>query len=257
MKRFCILMSLLALGACGGTDLPNAATRATVNLDYASTSLGYRNSGALSSGRLMLWDTAADELVTLQSDIPLGNRAPTPPVRLEATSVRGASISGSVDLPKTVNTRIATELRNNLTFSISDAVRINATGVYSGISQAYRDLIDEGVNAFSAWRVADVTGQPSRYKYVLVTDEIRASDELLALDKSFSSDASFSIVDTVEGEVKVIIPASNTAKCSGAGVICYVNVSVLKVFLNDDGNLDYSPASFNSEKLVKALRSLS
>ncbi|MEL6753219.1 MAG: hypothetical protein AAFO57_04270, partial [Pseudomonadota bacterium] len=229
----------------------------TVNHDYANTSLGYRNSGALSAGRLMLWDVQENDLITLAADVPVATLSPTPPVRLEATSIRGASFTASADIPETTSARISSEVRNNLSFSISDAVRINAAETYSAISRSYTTLISSGVNAFTAWRIADVTGMPDRYKFVLVTDEIRASDETVSLDSTFASGVEFAIEDTASGTVQVSIPSTTTAKCSGEEVICYVNVSVLTVFINDTGNLDYSPSGFDAIKLVNALRSLS
>ncbi|MFZ5962305.1 hypothetical protein ACOXXX_05075 [Thalassococcus sp. BH17M4-6] len=254
MRLALLPLLFLLLPACEPVQ-PTA--RAAVNLDYARTSLGYRNSGALSAGRLLLWDAEDNSLVTLQSEIPLGTAAPTQPVQLEATSVRGVQISSSATLSDQASAAIASKIRDDLSFVVKDAVRVNSTQVHSGISDAYKALQASGVNAFRAWRIADVTGDRSRYRFVVLTDEIRASEEEIRLDQSAGGTASFSIVDQVAGNVTVTVPASTTAKCSGDGVVCYVNAMVLRVFLNDSGNLDYEPSSFNSERLVTALRGLS
>lgn len=229
-------------------------TRAVLDLDYASTSLGFRNSGALSAGRLLLWDQQERTLITLQSDIALSTLPPSAPVKLEASSVQGVTVSASVNLTDEAQAAIASEVRRNVAFEVKDAVRLNSTRVYDGLSRAYRDLVASGVNAHAAWRVDDATGNPNRFKYVLLVDEIRASSESLAYQNSITNSASFTIVDSVSGEIRVEVPSNSTAECSGENVTCYFNASVLQAFINERGNLDYSPAAFSSNALVAALR---
>lgn len=250
MVRFVFVFAFFLVGCA---DAP-PATRAVLDLDYASTSLGFRNSGALSAGRLLLWDQREQTLVTLQSDIALSSLPPTAPVKLEASSVQGVTVSASVNLTEEAQAAIASEIRSNVAFEVEDAVRLNSTRVYDGLSKAYRDLASSGVNAYAAWRVGDATGNPDRYKYVLLVDEIRASSESLSYQNSNTSSASFTIVDSVSGEIRVEIPSNSTAKCIGENVTCYFNVSVIRAFINDNGNLDYSPAAFSSSALVAALR---
>lgn len=250
MKR---LLFVLAFALVGCMDTP-PTTRAILDLDYASTSLGFRNSGALSAGRLLLWDQQDQTLVTLQSDIALSTLPPTTPVKLEASSVQGVTVSASVKLTDEAQAAIASEVRSNVAFEVKDAVRLNSTRVYDGLSSAYRDLTASGVNAFAAWRVADATENPDRYKYVLLVDEIRASSENITYQNSSTSSASFTIVDSINGDIRVEIPSNSTAKCSGENVTCYFNASVIRAFINDTGNLDYSPAAFSTSALVDALR---
>ena len=215
-----LVLFVVACALVGCTNTPST-TRAVLDLDYASTSLGFRNSGALSAGRLFLWDQQEQTLVTLQSDIELSTLPPTTPVKLQASSVQGVSVSASVNLTDEAQAAIASEVRSNVAFEVADAVRLNSTHIYDSLSRAYRDLVASGVNAHAAWRVSDATGNPNRFKYVLLVDEIRASSENLSYQNSSTNSASFTIVDSVSGEIRVEIPSNSTAKCSGQNVTCY------------------------------------
>lgn len=251
MKNIALILSFSLLIGC--TDAP-PKTLAVLDLDYASTSLGFRNSGALSAGRLLLWDQQEQTLVTLQSDIELSTLPPTTPVKLEASSVQGVTVSASVNLTDEAQAAIASEVRSNISFEVEDAVRLNSTRVYDGLTRAYRKLAASGVNAQTAWRVGDATGNPNRFKYVLLIDEVQASSENLSYQNSNTNSASFTIVDSVNGEIRVEVPSNSTAKCSGEDVTCFFSASVIQAFINDRGNLDYSPAAFSSSELVAALR---
>ena len=252
MKKLLLVIPFVLAG-CGGEI---ATTRAVLNLDYASTSLGYRNSGALSAGRLLLWDQSEETLISLQSGIELSTLPPTTPVKLEASSVQGVTVSTSVNLTQEAQVAIASEVRSNVSFEISDAVRLNSTNIYDGLSAAYRDLSANGVNAYAAWRVADATGNSDRYKYVLLVDEIQASLERLSYENSNTNNFSFTVIDSVNGEIKVESPFNSTAQCIGQNVTCYFNAAVIEAFINEDGNLDYSPAAFSKSTLVDAFLSL-
>jgi len=227
-----------------------------VDLDYTSTSLGFRNSGALSAGRLFLWDTKAEKLVTLDAAIPLESTLAAAPVDLRATSVRGALVSSSVKISSHTTAEIEAEVRNNLFFEVEGAVRVNNIGTYSAISDAYRELLGEGVNAYSAWRIESLTRDPDRFKLVLLVDEVRASREEIVIDRGGASGAFLTIVDEFAGEVKVAVPASTSASCSGKMATCYVSARALSVHLTDDGNLDYSPSTYEPDELVRALRGI-
>lgn len=251
--RNVIYIFLFILIGCGG-DV--STTRAVLDLDYSSTSLGYRNSGALSAGRLLLWDQTEGTLISLQSDIELSTLPPTTPVKLEASAVQGVTVSASVELTQEAEAAIASEVRRNVSFEVNDAVRLNSTKIYDGLSAAYRALAANGVNGYAAWRVEDATANSGRYKYVLLIDEIQASSESLSYENSTTTNFSFTVVDSVNGEIKIESPSNSTAKCSGQSVTCYINVSVIRAFINSNGNLDYSPAAFDKSELVSALRSL-
>lgn len=253
MRKLYFIALLPLLAACGQTP---GTSQATIDLDYANTSLGFRNSGALSAGRLMLWDTSDNSLVSLATDIPLSSKAPTTSAKLEASSVKGASIKAGVKLTDKANGQIESNILNNLSFVITDAVRVDNTRVYSGISSAYTALIAEGVDPRRSWRVDDAVTSPARYKFVLLRDEVRASQETIVLDKSASGKASFTVTDEVSGDITVTIPNKTTAKCSGTQVVCYVNATVMQVYINASGGLDYAPVSYDRRALSRALRNL-
>jgi hypothetical protein len=253
MKKICLAVTFVVIGC----DAPaTKTTRAVLDLDYASTSLGYRNSGALSAGRLFLWDQVDGTLVSLQSGIQLSTLQPTNPVKLEASSVQGVTVSASIGLTQEVEAEVASEVRSKVSFEVNDGVRLNSTRIYDGLSAAYRELSASGTNAYAAWRVEDATKNPERYKYVLLVDEVQASSEVLTYNNTETNRLSFRVVDAFNGEVLVESPSDSTAKCSGQKVVCYVNVSVLRAFINPNGGLDYSPSAFDRSQLVKAFRSL-
>jgi len=249
-------VALTLLLGCAPNPSPPTTSQATVDLSYAGTSLGFRNSGALSAGRLFLWDLEENTLASLSSDVPLTRNSPTIPATLEASSVQGAAVVGTLNASPGFEGKVESEVRRNLSFTVVDAVRVDAAQTYSGLSEAYRRLQIDGVDAYRAWRVADATQNPNRYKFVLLTDEVRALEERVLLDNSASGSASFRVIDELAGEVLVTIPSNVSASCSGDNVTCYVNASVLTVFINSQGNLDYSPYAFSRKSLAEALRKL-
>ncbi|MCY4288761.1 MAG: hypothetical protein OXC63_09235 [Aestuariivita sp.] len=253
MRRIFLILTF-ALASCVEVPL---TTRAVLNLDYASTSLGFRNSGALSAGRLFLWDQTDQTLVNIQSDIDLPTRPATNPVTLEASSVQGVTISASVGLTDDVHAEIASEVQSNIAFKVEDVVRLNNFQVHNGLSSAYRNLQASGVNAEASWRIRDSIDDRKRFSYVLIADEITASSESVTYRDSSSDSTSLTVFDSAIGEkINVEIPSYSTAKCSGEKVTCYFNVRVFKVRINKNGNLDYHPHGYNKTELVEAFRKL-
>lgn len=252
--RFAYLSLIGSLFLTGCMTNEPASRQATLNLDYASTSLGYRNSGALSAGQLYLWDQVDNQLVSLDPAIPLAEVGRSTPANLQAENVSGVEVSINGELSTAAKASIGHTVSTKVSFAVTDAVRVTTAQVYSAISQAYVNLGATGVDAFRAWRIADVTSNPDRYKFVLLIDPVLASNEELSINNKNSSGASFSITDKILGNVKVDIPQSTTARCSGTAVTCYLNARVMTVFINASGRLDYQPAALDRAKLSAALR---
>jgi hypothetical protein len=246
------------LAACGPTiNTPTNGNVASIGLDYASTSLGFRNSGALSSGRLMLWDTEADDLVDLESDIPLPVSSLSPPADLAATNVNGVTVSSGLDLTGETIAEIGARVSGELVIDVRDATRETSSNAFTALSSAYRARQAEGVDAFRTWRVADATGNTERFRYVLLIDPVRAASESVRFKTEGGASVKVNVVDTAQGDISVSVADEAAARCRQANAeraVCFVNAKVLRVFLNANGNLDYEPVSYSRSKLAQAFR---
>lgn len=254
--RSFLFIGALALSGCNlwSTQPVVSANSVSVGLDFANTSLGYRNSGLYSPGRLYLWDQERNELTRIAQSVDLPEIGRTGPQTMEASRVGGFSLVTSATLPDTATAEIATRIERDLSFRIADAERVRNGRIYSAISEAYRRTIDEGVDAYRAWRVEDAVTQPSRYKYVLIIEPIYATSETITLDNTASGEASFTVASEELGAISVEIPETATASCSGAQALCYFDVAVMTASLNDNRNLDYTPAAYSSAALSEAFR---
>lgn len=251
--RSLTFIPLVALLTCGGCSwlFPK---KVDLDLDYANTSLGFRNSGAFSPGRLYLWDQDENKLVVLSSDIPLSQSVPSTPSTLKATSVTGFSIEGKADVVTQFKADIEAEVKKKLNFSAENASRIDATGNMGAMTKAYRNLHESDVNAFTAWRVGDATDHPEHFKYVLLTDVVTASEESIDVSGEKSGGLGISVADEWGADIRVKIPKDVSASCSGERAVCYFDAVVYKVFLNEKNNLDYEPVGFSKEKLSQAFK---
>ncbi len=225
---------------------------ASIGLDYASTSLGFRNSGALSPGRLMLWDTAEGELVDLERGIPMAVGSTTTPTDMQARDVNGVTIAAAGgDIGRAANGQIRAAVSRDLEIIVREVATRTA------LSQAYVARRNEDADPERAWRVADATGDPARYHYVLLVDPVRASSEQVRFVTETGGSVGVNIVNTAQGDISVRVPTDTQASCaqsSGDRPICFINAEVLKVFLNANRNLDYEPVGYSRAALSDALR---
>ena len=254
MRSFICVGAALLLAGCTPGGGP---VKVTANLDYANTSLGYRNSGVLSSGQLMFWDLQTNQLVTVPADIKLQSKRPTRRRDLEASQVRGFDFRADASLTSQDEATLRAAVQNKVKFTVKDAQRVDRRQIFTAVSTAYTDAKTRGENPFSSWRVDDATENPARFKFVLLDDEVRASSESIELIGERTASGSLIVGGGDKGGMSVSFPNSTTAKCSGDQVSCYINASVFTVFLNQSGGLDYKPTGFDREALAAALRDLS
>jgi len=250
MRRLIIAAAIPAL-LCGCTQDESLS----IGLNYAATDLGYRNSGALNPGKLFIWDIVNNELIDLRSTIGLQAHSTTRPANLEAKNVKGFEINGGVNLPSTATASVETAVSRSVSFIAKDAVREDNAQIYSSISESYAALGDSG---YRAWRIDELRKRQA-YKLVVLLDPTYAREEQVAINGSVSASGNLT-VNSVGGNISVKVPRESNASCSAAGDIratCFINVAVLDVFVNDNGNLDYQPArGVDRSKLPEAFRNL-
>ncbi len=263
MRALLIAATLISTSGC----LDRNSYVATLNLNYAKTSLGFRNTGALSAGRLYLWDQNDNSLVIIASGIPLPELPPGTPGDREANDVNSFAIQTRAELTSQTSSDIAIEVRSELSFLSRNALIVENRFLESAISAVYTELKrtheknpDETPNPFVSWRVEDATGNPERFKYILLYNEVRASEEMLKFKDSVGDSVSFDIPTGDAGSISVSIAASTTQSCKeteiGERTVCYINAKAYRVFLKKNGNLDYSPISVSNLALASALRNL-
>jgi hypothetical protein len=260
MRTFLMIAALFSASACEQTK-----NTASLDLNYARTSLGFRNSGDLSSGRLYLWDLNEENLTLIAAGIGLPERTPNQPGNREATSVSGFAIQAGADVNGQGVINISQKVEDSLSFSSTNALTIEnnqletaMSSTYSALRSQYQSDPSNTANPYISWRVEDATSNQDRYKYVLLYNEVQASAEFLKFEGSIESSVSFDVPNGASGNVAVSITSTATQSCTetveGERAVCYINAKVYNVFLNDSRNLDYSPISTNNLDLAEALR---
>ncbi|MBP7000530.1 hypothetical protein [Amaricoccus sp.] len=252
---------LIALAGCGGTPTPRAGGAppgtAMIGLEYASTSLGFRNSGDLAPGRLYLWDLAGGDLVDIEAGIPLKVLSSSPPADRVASQVEGFTLAAGADVAGQARGEVRAAVSRDLRLDVTQASRDENADPRGAISAVYRARQAAGEDAFTGWRVRDATGNPDRYRYVLLVDPVRAASESVRFASQSGGSAGVGVVDTVVGSVEVSVPAETAASCrqsTGERPICFLNARVLRPFLNAANNLDYEPVAYSKEALSGAFR---
>ena len=266
--QFGVLSKTGALIACAtlASGCDTMTKTVPVNLDYARTSLGYRNSGLLRPGSLFFWDTQANELISLSSDVVLPEFKPNTKTSIEAKNIRGIEVGLQAELPSVVSGEIEAAIRNNYVFVVNNATKATSQRRYSAISKTYARLRQDGQNPYNLWRIDDLTGNRARYKIVLAESPVYADSE--SLQFLSGGDGSIKIQSPTNQKVTFAVkaPRESAAKCSGQPALCFINLFVLDVLLSTatDQNgktiqkLDYRPSSgVNRELLPAALRKLS
>ncbi len=234
-----------------------AENRVTANVDYTKTSLGFRNSGALTAGKLYLWDTKRNELTDLRTPVELDERSKTNPATLTATSVSGFKLTGDAKVSDVALSQVALDFSRTATFEAKNAVRVDNYNIYTALSKAYKALRASGVDNYQAWHIGDIKSDHDRYKFVLTVDPVYATEETLSFNSPNSTSGKLIVSGTDVGKVEVSVPDNATATCKGQAAQCFVGLAVLDVYVKDDGNLEYVPnGAYDRDKLSDALRGL-
>lgn len=252
MRTLITLGTILLLAACD-TGGPKSVT---TNLDYANTSLGFRNSGLLAPGRLMLWDTQTNDLITLATNIKMKANSSRTRTTLKASQVRGIEIGAGASLTSQDEANIKAAVENKVEFTVKEARRVNRTEQFSAVSATYIEAKNNGEDPFTAWRLDEAVADPGRYKIVLLDSEIKANSEEITIGGTAGIDAKLTVAGEGQGGIDVSFPRSTTASCAGDQVPCYINATVVTALLKSNGNLSYRRAAFDREALSAALRNL-
>lgn len=244
---------LVLLSGCSNT------TDYVADLSYVrAPGLGYRNAALYTAGYLFLWDTRANTLSVLESDIPLQKIAPSEaPTTLKSTATSGVSIQGSFG---SAAERIAAEaaLSKRVELTAENAVREKYSSTITGLSRAYVNGLNAGEDMRQRWYVDDAVRANSPLRYVLVTGLVRATKATVAVGgKSGNEIGKVAITVPSIGELKVGVDRGSVADCSGASAPCFFEPTVLKPYLAPNGNLNFRVDSGASrEKLSAALKEL-
>lgn len=258
-------ISVLMLAAMTVGCHHNQATTVPVNLDYARTNLGYRNSGLLESGNLYLWDMQRNELVSLYTGIPLTEKKSPTTTSIEAKNIQGIEVGLNAEIPKAVTGQIKAAIRNNYVFVVNKANKATSSKRFTAISSTYSQLRNDGQDPFFTWRVNDLASNPQRYKLVLAESPVYAESESLQFQSG--GDGSISVKSPNDEDVSFTVkaPRDRSAKCSGSPALCFINLLVIDVRLkestDESGNpvrtIDYRTSTgIDREKLPEALRKL-
>ncbi|MEM8538427.1 MAG: hypothetical protein AAGF56_11285 [Pseudomonadota bacterium] len=265
MRILLIIAGLALLPGCFG----NQTDVASLDMNFAKTSLGFRNTGNLSSGTLYLWDQAEGQnsLVRIASDIPLVERQPNPPGNRVATSVTGFAIQTSAQLTDAAIGEIQSEVINSVSFSSTNAITLEnpqperaMSATYAAQRREHEANPGETSNPFVSWRVADATQQPDRYKYVLLNNAVLASAESLSYNNEAGTTFDFDVPTGDGVNLNVRFNDSSSQSCTetvaGQRATCYISAKVYRVFLNEANNLDYAPVAASNNALADAFRRL-
>ncbi|MEP0944689.1 MAG: hypothetical protein ABJH63_13715 [Rhizobiaceae bacterium] len=259
-KPLALLLATVAVG-CHHKKV----TTVPINLDYARTNLGYRNSGLIDAGSLYFWDMKENELVSLARDIPLTERKSSSTTSIEAKNIQGIEIGLQADIPRAVTGQIKAAIRNNYIFLVNKANKATSSKRFDAISKTYTQLRESGQDPYFVWRVSDLVSDPGRYKLVLAESPVYAESESLQFQSGGDGSISVQSPNNEKLSFDVKAPKERSAKCSGSPAQCFINLLVIDVRLKDSedesGNpvrtIDYRPSrGIDREKLPEALRKL-
>ncbi|WP_176085794.1 hypothetical protein [Martelella sp. HB161492] len=239
--------------------LAGCSKSAIVDLNYAQTNLGYRNSGGLAPGKIFLWDSEDNKLVDLHTIASLGSEPLAAPASYRASSVRGYSVAlggQSPGINPAVEADISGAVSRNISYTVEDAIRVNNNKIYTAMKDAYTALGEDG---YRLWHVDDLRSGP-RYKLVLLVDPVLASRETLTYDKSAVANGRFTLKTAAIGKITLTFPNTGTSSCKAAGserAACFINAFVLDAWVKPDKLLGFSPATdFDPSALSSAFRKL-
>lgn len=254
MKALGAALSALVLAGCSET------ATVTPVLEYAHTSLGYRNSGLLTAGELYIWDLQQNSLIPIGSADEFELRTKTDPTTLEAKNVRGFDVEISANakveqISADFKSSFKSKLNNEFFFKAENASARTYKNTYGAISSEYRKLGEDG---YRLWRVKDLL-QKSRFKLVAVVGIVTATKEELSIKKDFENEFTLNVEGVGDTKFKVNFPNNTYGKCSGKNAICYFKVAVMDVSLGANKTLEYVPSSssdYSNASLSEAFRKL-
>jgi len=227
-----------------------------VSISHANTDKGFLNSRQLDVGQLFLLDTSDDTLVPLSllnlKTVKSANRFAS----VKATDISGVTVNGSADAAVVASVKL--EVANKAFVELTNANRIQYTSVYNDLSRAIETEISNGNDVGNRWYLEDAAARNSKLRLVLVTGAFAADTGKIGFDNSTNVNGSISIPVGRRGTLDVKINKSSIEEIVGKGVPVLLDLSVIEVFYNQNGNFDFRPdRRFRSpERLTAALRNL-
>ncbi|MGX1098273.1 hypothetical protein [Amorphus sp. MBR-141] len=254
------MRTVAAVVAVGCLVLAGCETYPTASPDFSftKTSLGYRNSGLLSEGRIYFWDTETNELLDLGDSVELRTIGKVGPQKFEARNLAGFELVASADLAPAAKAEVSAYISSNFAFEVENAEKEESDNPLDAVLAKYRDI--QPSNGYYRWRVAELTSDPRRYKLVVIKDPVYATKELISIDNNAGASGSIDVPTDAVGTVKVKISRTASALCEGARALCFVNVHVAEASLNQtagEKTLDLRTTDrISSENLSAAFRKL-
>ncbi len=248
-------MASILLVACGCG--PDVKSRVSVELDYAPTSLGFRNSGALEPGQLMIWDRTNNSLTDIGSDIALQNVSEGPPRDLETNFVDAVKLNAGFNLTDSAKAQAGLAVSQNLKFIVKDAVRQKTSSPNVAMKEALRAQEQNNADAAESWRLEEVLAEPDRYAYVLLTDPVLAMSETITFGSDSTTSSELTITDAVQGQITVSLPKNVMASCKAASQVrvqCFIAAKVLRPVRRADGSVVFLILETPRATLADALR---
>jgi hypothetical protein len=249
-----LLLATLALPGCNGTGGVPA------DFDYASTSLGLRNSGLLEPGQLFLLDLSTATLLNLQETVPLAAPGSVqPPATLVASNVSGVSFGATAE-GGAVSADAKAAFERSLSFRVEDAQRVGHSDVITAVSSAYARDPDGNRER---WHIADLVGNPGRYRLVVLVNPTFARKEAIEFVSSVDVGGSGRFRTVKIGDTSFKVDTRSAARCeaaSDARVICFVGATLMRASLVErDGEklVRFAIDGVGKDVLPAAFRSLS
>lgn len=227
---------MAVLGVIAATAAGCSMTAQT-DFDYARTTLGYRNSGLLSEGRVYFWDSGANDLTYLGDSVSLDVLNSVGPQDMTARRVRdfNVTVSGAPNaaIASKVEADVKTYLGNEMAFVVKNAVRRNSADPRGKLHQKYREIQPD--DGYYRWRIAKLVNAPSRYKLVVITDPVYASSETISVSGKAGGTVKLKVPSVASGDVTVDLKSSSEASCTGTNALCFFNVFVAEAGLAEEG----------------------
>tara|TARA_R110002020_G_scaffold88345_3_gene217045 strand:- start:1730 stop:2497 length:768 start_codon:yes stop_codon:yes gene_type:complete len=247
-----VVIGCLALAGC------DTYPTASPDFNFTKTSLGYRNSGLLSEGRIFFWDTDTNELIDLGDHVELRTTRTVGPQKFEAKNLSGFELTGSADLTPSAKAEVSAYISRNFAFEVAGAEKEESANPLDAVLAKYAEI--QPANGYFRWRVEELTSDPQRYKLVVIKDPVYATRERISVNDEAGASGSIDVPTEAIGKVKVKISRAASALCEGTRALCFVNVHVAEARLNrtvGERTLDLRTANrVSSEKLSAAFRKL-
>lgn len=215
--------------------LSSCAKQVSVDLNYASTNLGYLNSGGYTSGSLLLWDRRKSTVAALENVACLRRIATNPnPTRIETSYDFSLKGGGELTPAELAFVRASIERRTSLV--AEDVRRFQCSSIVTSLT----NHINSDPTVLSDWYFQDVLTNPDLL-YVFVTDVAIGDSIEVKVDNRSGATAGLPL-KLGASKINVEIDRSSLQKLSGDDVVLMFNARFLRptYVTNEEGGKNAS-----------------